>query len=87
MSLSNRAIKNRSCGGMIAYAGDDRKRFLVYEESSGKNSHEKYMRSVSCGYELISCDYIMSMLWTCYTKGYINEMKEMWYAACWDKHG
>jgi len=41
------------------------KRFLVYGESSGKSSLEKSTRLVSCGYELILCDYIMSMftLW------------------------
>lgn len=42
------------------------------------------MRSVSCGYELIlyTCIMPMYMLWTCYTKGYINEMKEvcLWHA-------
>ena len=31
------------------------KRFLVYEESSGKISPEKYTRLVSCGYEFILC--------------------------------
>jgi len=41
------------------------KRFQVYEESSGKSSNDRFMRSVSCGYELILCDYIMSILWTC----------------------
>ena len=41
------------------------KRFLIYEESSGKSSPEKSMRSISCGYELILCDYTMFifMLW------------------------
>ena len=38
-------------------------------------------------YELILCDYIMSMLWTCYTKGYIETMKVVWSTRCWDKHG
>jgi len=37
------------------------KRFSVYEESSGRNSLEKYMRLVLCGYELILCDYTMPM--------------------------
>lgn len=37
------------------------KRCLVYEESSGKSRHDKYMRSVSCGYELILYACIMSM--------------------------
>jgi len=63
------------------------KRFLVHEESIGKSSPEKSMRLVSCGYELILCDYIMSMLWTDYTNGYINEMKVVWSVVCWDKHG
>lgn len=43
---------------------NDMMRFLVLWESSGKSSHDEYMRSVSCGYELILCAYIMSMLWT-----------------------
>jgi len=51
------------------------KRFLVHEESSGKSSHDKYMRSVSYSHELILCDDIMSILWTSYTEGYNNEMK------------
>ena len=37
------------------------KRFLVYEESSGKSSHDKYMGSISCGCELILYDCIMPM--------------------------
>ena len=45
------------------------------------------MRSISCGYELILCDYTMSMLWVGYTKGYINRMKVVCFVACWDKHG
>jgi len=38
---------------------------LSYEESIGKNSHNKYMRSVSCGYDLIlyNCIMPMFMLW------------------------
>jgi len=51
------------------------KRFIVYEESSGKSSPDKSMRSLSCVYELILCDSIMSMLWIGYTEGYINKMK------------
>ena len=64
---------------------DAMKRFLVYEESSGKSSHEKYMMSISCGYELIlyACIMPLSMLWTCYTKGYINKRKQcgLWHAG------
>lgn len=39
-------------------------RSLVYEESSRKSSHDKYMRSVSCGYELIlyACNMSKFML-------------------------
>ena len=37
------------------------KRFVVYEESSGKSSHDKYTRSISCGYELILYDCITHM--------------------------
>ena len=54
---------------------NDMKRFLVHEESSGKGSHDEYMRSVSCVYKFILCDYIMSMLWTGYTEEYNNKMK------------
>jgi len=41
------------------------KRFLVHEESRGKISHEKYMRSISCGYDLVlyTCIMPMFMLW------------------------
>jgi len=39
------------------------KRFLVYEESSGRSSPDKSRRSVSCGYELILCYCSMFMLW------------------------
>jgi len=63
------------------------KKFLVHEESSGKNGHDKYTRSVSCGYELILCDYIMSMIWIGYTEGCISKMKEAWFVTCWGKHG
>jgi len=63
------------------------KRFLVHEESSGKNSREKYTRSISYGYELILCDYIISKLWTGYTKGYTSIMKAVWFAAYEDKNG
>jgi len=37
------------------------KRFLVHEEPSGESSHDKYTRSVSCGYELILYVCIMPM--------------------------
>ena len=30
-----------------------------------------------CGYELILCDYTMSMLWRYDSEGYINGMKEV----------
>ena len=40
------------------------------------------MRLVSHGYELILCDYIMSMLWTGYTEGYNNETKVVWSMTC-----
>jgi len=62
------------------------KRFLVYEESSGRSSHEKHMRSVSCEYEFILYACIMPMLtlWTGYIEGYINKVKEVWFVACWN---
>jgi len=63
-------------------------RFLVYAESSGKSSHNKHMRSVSCEYEFIlyACIFPMLMLWIIYTEGYISKVKVVWSAACWDKH-
>ena len=70
MSLFDRVIWNHHFVGMIAYEVNGMMRFLVLWESSGKSSPDKYMRSVSCGYDLILCDYIMSMLWTGYTEGY-----------------
>ena len=63
------------------------KSFLVYDESSGKSSHDKSMRLVSCGYEFILCDYIMLMPWTRYTDGYINKMKSVWSTRYCSKHG
>ena len=38
------------------------KRFLVHEESSGKSIPDRSVRLVSCGYELILCDYTMYMV-------------------------
>lgn len=58
------------------------KRFLVHEESSDKSSHDKYMRSVLCGYELILYTFIMHMFMTGHVEGYINEMKEVWSSTC-----
>jgi len=55
---------------------------LLLWESSGKSSLDKSMRLISCGYELILCDYIMSMLWEGYTEGYISRMKKMCFATC-----
>jgi len=37
------------------------KGFLVYEESSGKSSPERSTSSISCGYVLTLCVYIMPM--------------------------
>ena len=53
------------------------KGFLVYEESSGKSSPDRSMRSVSCGYDLILWAYTMPMfmLWTYNVERYISEMK------------
>jgi len=50
---------------------------LGYEESSGKSSSEISMRSISCGYELILCDYTMPMfmLWKNNVEGYISGMR------------
>ena len=41
---------------------NDMRRVLVYEESSGKSSHDKHMKSVSCEYELILYTYIMPII-------------------------
>jgi len=87
MSFFDKVVKDHSYGGMIAYVGEWHEEVPGLRGIKWKSSHEKYMRSISCGYELILCDYIMSMLWIAYTKGYINEMKEVWSVACWDKHG
>ena len=62
--LSDRVVRDHSCVGMIAYIGEwHESGSCFYEESSGKSSPDKSMRSVSCGYELILYDYTMSMLW------------------------
>jgi len=37
------------------------KRLMVYEDSSGKSIPEISLRSISCGYDLIICDYSMSI--------------------------
>lgn len=56
MSLFDRVVRDHSCGGMIAYSGEWHERgYWSYGESSEKSSLEKFMRSVSCGYELILC--------------------------------
>ena len=49
-------------------------------------SLDKSMRLVSCGYELILCDYTMSMLWKGYVEGYISGMKAMCFATFWNLH-
>lgn len=53
------------------------KRSLVYEKSSGKSSPDIFMRSISCGYDLVLCACIMPMfmLSTGHGEGYINGMK------------
>ena len=77
-------IKNCSCGRMISYANEWNEESLGYEESSGKSSHDKHMRSLSCEYEFIfyACIMTLLMLWTIYTEGYIRKMKEVWFVAC-----
>ena len=84
MSLSDSVTRDHSCREMISCVGEWHEEVLGYEESSGKSSHDKYMRLVSCGYELILYSFIMLMfmLCTCYTEGCISEMKEVWYVAC-----
>ena len=60
------------------------KRFLVYQESSGKSIHDKNMRSVSCEYEFIlyACIIPILMLWSGYTKRYISKVQEVCFVAC-----
>jgi len=61
MSLFDRVVKDFSSGGMISYACE------WHEEIPGscgikwKSNHDKYMRSISRGYDLILCDYIVPM--------------------------
>lgn len=56
------------------------KRSLVHEESSGKSSDNKYMRSISCGYVLVlyTCIIPIFMLWQVMLKDTPSE---------WNKHG
>jgi len=72
-------IKDHSCEGMIAFVGEWKEEVLSYEKPSGKSIPDRSMRSVSCGCELILCDYHMSMfmLWAGNVKGYIRKMKEV----------
>jgi len=69
---------------MIFYEGEWHEEVPHYEESSGKSSHDKYMRSVSHEYEFIlyACIMPMLMLWTSYTEGYINKIKAVWSVTC-----
>ena len=87
MSLSDRVIRNHSCGGMITYAGEWHEEIPGSRGIKWEEYPDRSPRSVSCGYELILCDYTMFMLWTCYAEGYINGMKEVCFVTCWDKHG
>jgi len=79
MLLSDRVFRDYSYGGMIAYVGE------WHEEVPGlwgikwKNSRDKYTRSVECGYDLMLCDYIMSMLWKNYIEGNKLEKKAVWF--------
>jgi len=67
---------------MIAYAGEGQKEVHGLLGNQVKRLVSTYMSSVSCAYALILCDYIMYMLWTSYTEGYISEMKAVWPATC-----
>jgi len=84
MSLFDKVVRDHSYGGMISYAGTWHEEVLGYEESSGKSSHDKYMRLISCEYEFIlyACIIPMLMLWMSYTEGYINKVKVVWSATC-----
>ena len=63
MSLFDRVLSDHDCGGMIAYVGEWHEEVPGYEESIGKSSPNKSIRSVSCGYDLILCDYVMDRLY------------------------
>ena len=60
-----------------------------YEESSGNSNSDISTRSVSCGHEFILYAYTMPMfmLWTSNAEGYISEVKVVWSATSYDKHG
>lgn len=77
MSLSNRVSVVILVEERLLIQVNGMKRFMVYEESSGKSNSDRSTRSVSCGYELIlyACNMHMFMLWTCNVEGYINRMK------------
>jgi len=47
MSLSDRIVKDHSCGEIIAYAGEWHDEVPSYGESTRESSHDKYTRSVS----------------------------------------
>ena len=78
MFFSDRVIKNHSCGGMIAYARE------WHEEVHGlwgikwKNSHEKYMRSIWSGYNLILCACSMPMFlsWQIMLKDTLEKLRQ-----------
>ena len=57
------------------------KRFLVFEKSNEKSSPDKSMKLVSCGYDLILCDYTMSMLRIDYVEGHMSGMKAVCFAT------
>jgi len=69
---------------MISYVGEWHEEVPGFDESSGKSSHDKYMRLVSCEYELILHHFIMPilMLWTGYTEGYIYKIKAVCSVTC-----
>jgi len=59
MSLSDKIVRDHYYGGLISYVGEWHEEVPAYDESSGKSILGKSMRSISCGYKFILCDYII----------------------------
>ena len=90
MSLIDRIVRDHSCGGMIAYVGKWHEEFpCLTRNQLGRvvmtNIWGQYHVDMNWYYMIILC------LCLCYGKAnaesYISGMKEVWSAACSDKHG
>jgi len=70
----------QGCQGSLLWRNDYLCRWMTwrdlwnYGESSGKTTPEKSTRSVSCGYELILCDYTC----LCYGKAMLRDTSSEW---------